>query len=71
MNRRIGEIFGDDKPQFSTGAAAKLAGCSVPTLRRYLKAGLIDPFKFPSGIRKFSRNEVIEILRIYQENMGI
>ena len=55
----------NDEPVFSIGTAAKLAGCSVHTLRMYEREGLIIPFKKASKQRLYSQVDLerIECIR--------
>ncbi|MEW6554749.1 MAG: MerR family transcriptional regulator [Actinomycetota bacterium] len=55
----------EDTPLYSIGVASRLLGCDPSALRRYEKAGLIEPQRTGGNTRLYSENQ-LERLRDIQ-----
>lgn len=49
---------GSEEPWINTSAASQHLGISIPTLRRWIKAGLVKPKRTPTGEYRFRRSEL-------------
>ena len=73
MSASLSTTFDESEPIYTIGVAAKKLGVSVPTLRMYEMAGLILPFRTPTGRRIYSHEEIkrIECLRSMLKEDGL
>jgi MerR family transcriptional regulator/heat shock protein HspR len=74
MDKPIGERAGgktrlldghEDTPLYTIGVASRLLGCDPSALRRYEKAGLIEPRRTEGKTRLYSENQLERLREIY------
>lgn len=52
----------DDEPWIGTSAGAKFLGASVPTFRRWIKQGLVNVRRTPTGELRFRRSDLNKLI---------